>query len=458
MEILLAQVAKGNKIRKLLSIDVSDNQYLKIVMKKTEGKNAHYDLNNDYLKLDNYCYSHLNRFIHSFARCVHNLDLQNGFNNVPFFWQYISDLQIIVLNIEKYPLVIASQFCDLFESSVVFLIKTFGDIDEDTGTEFSLKENVTLLAFKLFQQLKPLPSLVKEYHPIYDNFKSIQSTKSNEDKSLPLKYRLLVVLLPHLIKSFQGNKVFLQTLNTNIPFKLTHLEEYQLDFTTAYSLLIVEYYKAIWLLLNKQDVLGFLSIMETLLSKLQNLALVVKTNDSIWFNFDHVLKIYAVVKITVDEYIISERLPYNIQQLVKLVADGSFIRFDNWLKENEEWLLNDQLYLFLVEKLTLVIFKNLIRINVVISQSNKLYFKDINTTLAFSTGNKIHSYSCTILKNILSVWSQNNGWLDVFETLVSLNLIKGNVVYKLNLVLLINNGADRSSMNVIFPRVIDKMR
>ena len=461
MELVLNQVSKGNKIKKLLSIDVKENQYLKILMKKIDSNSKH-DLNNDTLKLNSYCYTQMNNFVQSFANCVINLDLQNSFNNIPYMWKYINDLLIIILNIEKYPSKIANQLCDLFESSIIYFINLFGLIDEDTNNEFNLKENITLLAFKLFQQLKPLPSLAREYHPIYDavDDSGVNSKNNNNsnDKKLPQKYKLLLSLLPHLIKSFQHNQIFLQTLNTNIPFKLKHLEEYELDNVTKYNLLAIDYYKALWLLLNKQDILGFLNIMEVLLIKLEQLGNIITDNKTIWFNYDSVLNVFAIVKLSIDEYIISDKLPGNIQRLIKLVHDGNFKLFDDWLKENEEWLLENQLYLFLVEKLLLIIFKNIIKINVTISKSNKLQFNQINTALTLSIGKDINTYHCTILKNILLVWTSNNGWLDIFETLISLNHIKGNVINKLELILLINDGSDKHLRQVIFPKVIDKMK
>lgn len=453
------QVSKGNKIKKLLSVNVNENQYLKVLMKKIDS-NGKYDLNNDTMKLNDYCYNNMNNFVHSFANCVINLDLQNSFNNIPFFWKYINDLLVIVLQIERYPPQIAHQLCDLFESSAVYFIDLFGLIDDDTCQEFNLKENITLLVFKLFQQLKPLQPLVREFHPIYDNVDDFSRNQKQgpEGKVLPLKYRLLILLLPHLIKSFQNNKIFLQTLNTNISLKLTHLEEYELDSRTSYSFLVVNYFKALWLFLNKQDILGCLEILESLLSKLAQLGKAIPTNEAIQLNYGLVLRVYAIVKLSIDEYIVSDLLPNNIRQLIKLVHDGRFSHFDRWLAENEEWLLNGQIYLFLVEKLLLIIFKNLIRITVSISKSNKLQFSTINIALKNSIGENLIDYKCAILKNILLTWSQNNGWLDLLETLISLNHIKGNVVDKLELVLLINHGSDATLRQVIFPRVFDKMK
>lgn len=459
MELVLNQVSKGNKIKKLLSVNVNENQYLKVLMKKIDSNGKHH-LNNDTMKLNDYCYKNLNNFVHSFVSCVINLDLQNSFNNIPFFWKYINDLLVIILQIERYPPQIAHQLCDLFESSAIYFIDLFGMMDEDTCHEFNLKENVTLLVFKLFQQLKPLPSLVREYHPIYDNIDDFSNNQKQglDGKKLPMKYRLLILLLPQLIKSFQNNKIFLQTLNTNISLKLTHLEEYELDIRTSYSLLVVDYFKALWLFLNKQDILGCLDILENLLVKLAQLGKAISSSEAIQLNYALVLKVYAIVKLSIDEYIVSDLLPNNIQQLIKLVHDGRFEHFDRWLAENKEWLLKDQLYLYLVEKLLLIIFKNLIRITVSISKSNKLQFKAINIALKNSIGENLLEYQCSILKNILLAWSLNNGWLDILETLISLNHIKGNVVDKLELVLLINNGSDAGLRQVIFPRVLGKMK
>lgn len=458
MEVVLTQISKGVKISKLLSIDVNNNQYIKILMKKIDA-NGPYTLNNEHLKLNSYCYSQMNLLIDAFAECVFNLDLENSFNNVPYFWKYINTLLNIVLNIDKYPLTVSIQLCNLFKITIVYLIDVFEEIDIDTNNEFNLKENITLLGFKLFQQLKPLPSLTKEYHPIYDDFdNSAGNNNVITNKRLPLKYKVLIDILPHLIKSFQNNKIFLQTLNTNIPFKFPHLDEYELANFTRYNLLAIEYYKAIWLLLNKQDVLACLKIMEELLHKLFQLGQHIPKNESIWFNYQLVLKTYALVKLSIDQYITSTILPPNICQLVKLVHDGNFQMFDAWLCENEEWLLKDQLYQFLVEKLVLVIFKNIVRLNVIISKSNKIYFDDINLALKLSVGNDIESYKCNILKNMLITWTSDNGWLDIFETLISLNYIKGNVVSKLQLVLLINNGSDKKQRQIIFPKVVDKMK
>ena len=106
----------------------------------------------------------------------------------------------------------------------------------------------------------------------------------------------------------------------------------------------------------------------------------------------------------------------------------------------------------------LVMFKNVLRYTVIATQTNKLKYEYVDVVLnKLINQPQLKNYSCTSLKTILELFSVKNGWIDMVETLISLNYIKGNIVSKLEVILLINDGSTKQLRQVMFPNVLSKL-
>ena len=303
-----------------------------------------------------------------------------------------------------------------------------------------------------------MSSFKKEQNSIYDDFETKSNRNSPKDKKLPVKHQLLISILPAIIKSFKNNGVYLKTIHTNIPMKLRNLDEYNLNTNTLNSLVVIDYYRALWMFVNNQDVLESLKIQESVLSKYERLNQMNVTNVTFNKNFNMMIDLYTLTKLLLDGYIISEYQSIHIINLVKIVKNANFYEFDKWLESNKKWLLTNNIYYYVIEKMVLVIFKNALRYTVVCAQTNKLKYEHVNVALKkLIRTDELKNYTCQSLKTILELFMVENGWIDMVETLISLNYIKGNVVSKLEIILLINDGSTKELRQVMFPNVLNKL-
>lgn len=458
MEIFISNISKGQNIPKFLSIDVVKNQYINILKKKIDNTKTHKFKNNT-LKLSQPSVENINNVIECYLECIKNLDYANSFNNIPYMWNYFNSLLTIALNIETFEPKIASQFSQLFHDTLIYILDIFDTIDYETNEKFELKENLGLAVLKILQLIKPLSSSKSDNNSIYDDFET-KKKKNAASKSnvLPIKHELLISVLPAIIKSFQNNGIYLKTIHTNIPMKLKNLDEYKLNTKTLNNLLIIDYYKSIWMLVNNQDVLESLKIQERVLSKYEKISQLEIQNASFYENFKTLIDLYTLTKLCLDEYIISEHQSQKIKNLVKIVRTANYYEFDQWLKQNKQWLLFNNLYYYIIENMMLVMFKNVLRYTVIATQTNKLKYEYVDVVLnKLINQPQLKNYSCTSLKTILELFSVKNGWIDMVETLISLNYIKGNIVSKLEVILLINDGSTKQLRQVMFPNVLSKL-
>lgn len=457
MEIFISNISKGQNIPKFMSIDLIKNQYINILKKKINDTKSH-KLKNDALKLTQANTDQINDAIQCYLECIKNLDYKNSFNNIPYMWNYFNSLLTIVLTIETLPPKIALQFSQLFHDTLIYILDIFDTIDLETNSKFELKENLGLAALKILQLIKPLSSFKKEQNSIYDDFETKSNRNSPKDKKLPVKHQLLISILPAIIKSFKNNGVYLKTIHTNIPMKLRNLDEYNLNTNTLNSLVVIDYYRALWMFVNNQDVLESLKIQESVLSKYERLNQMNITNVTFNKNFNMMIDLYTLTKLLLDEYIISEHQSIHILNLVKIVKNANFYEFDKWLESNKKWLLTNNIYYYVIEKMVLVIFKNALRYTVMCAQTNKLKYEHVNVALKkLIRTDELKNYTCQSLKTILELFMVENGWIDMVETLISLNYIKGNVVSKLEIILLINDGSTKELRQVMFPNVLNKL-
>ncbi|SGZ38332.1 uncharacterized protein HGUI_00532 [Hanseniaspora guilliermondii] len=457
MEIFISNISKGQNIPKFMSIDLIKNQYINILKKKINDTKSH-KLKNDALKLTQANTDQINDAIHCYLECIKNLDYKNSFNNIPYMWDYFNSLLSIVLNIETFPPKIASQFSQLFHDTLIYVLNIFDTIDLETNSKFELKENLGLAALKILQLIKPLSSFKQQKNSIYDDFETKGNNKSSKDKKLPFKHQLLISILPAIIKSFKNNGVYLKTIHTNIPMKLRNLDEYNLNSNSLNSLVVIDYYRAIWMLVNNQDVLESLKIQERVLSKYEQLSQLNAVNATFHININMLIDLYTLTKLLLDEYIISEHQSIHIINLVKIVKNANFYEFDKWLELNKKWLLTNNIYYYVMEKMVLVMFKNALRYTVICTQTNKLKYDHVNVVLKkLICVDDLKNYTCQPLKIVLELFMVDNGWIDMVETLISLNYIKGNVVSKLKIILLINDGSTKDLRQVMFPNVLIKL-
>lgn len=462
MEIFISNVSKGKNIPKFLSIDVVKNQYINILKKKIDNTTTH-KFKNETLKLSKPCVENINVAIECYLECIKNLDYGNSFNNIPYMWNYFNSLLTIVLNIEALPLEVATQFSQLFHDTLIYTLDIFDTIDYETNEKFELKENLGLSVLKILQLIKPLASSKNDgQSSIYDDFETKKKAPKlkNKNNTLPIKHELLISILPAIIKSFQNNGIYLKTIHTNIPMKLKNLDEYKLNAKTLNNLLIIDYYKSVWLLVNNQDILESLKIQERVLAKYEQLShLEAATTPAYFENFKTLIDFYTLTKLCLDEYVTSEHQSDNIKELVKIVNSAKYHDFDKWLGKNKQWLLSNNLYYFIIENMMLVMFKNVLRLTVLAAQTNKLKYEYVSVTLSqLINQDDLKSYTCTSLRTILELFLINNGWIDMVETLISLNYIKGNIVSKLGVILLINDGSTKELRQVMFPNVLLKLK
>ena len=303
MEIFISNISKGQNIPKFLSIDVVKNQYINILKKKIDNTKTH-KFKNDTLKLSQPSVENINNVIECYLECIKNLDYANSFNNIPYMWNYFNSLLTIALNIETFEPKLASQFSQLFHDTLIYILDIFDTIDYETNEKFELKENLGLAVLKILQLIKPLSSSKSDNNSIYDDFET-KKKKNAASKSnvLPIKHELLISVLPAIIKSFQNNGIYLKTIHTNIPMKLKNLDEYKLNTKTLNNLLIIDYYKSIWMLVNNQDVLESLKIQERVLSKYEKISQLEIQNASFYENFKTLIDLYTLTKLCLDEYI-----------------------------------------------------------------------------------------------------------------------------------------------------------
>ncbi|KAM3164510.1 PCI domain-containing protein [Lachancea thermotolerans] len=121
---------------------------------------------------------------------------------------------------------------------------------------------------------------------------------------------------------------------------------------------------------------------------------------------------------------LSQNLASSYQQLATAVKTGNFASFHNWLNENEAVLRRQNLLILLLEKVPLLIYRNLVRrvvIDFCFPQTlNKISYEILEHALAMSLGNP------PLSKPIYTAINVPEDIPNVLETLVNLTLLKAN--------------------------------
>lgn len=382
-------------------------------------------------------WSRFNILIVSFLKYCKDVNPWSLWESSDLVFNYYQDLSNCLLN-DSYSL---ENLVGLFKDTSDYVIPLASRLDQHYQT----------MGTKQYQFLTHVSSIISK---LFNSTKARFDEPSKSFGELPGKQKILLYIVNRLnniyFKIDSASSCSNIFKNTKHKSMVERFSEYPAREQVEYRYLLGRYY-----LLNHRISDSF----HQLNSAFQMLAGQTTVSPQLQRNMYRVLKyllptgiLFGKVPATAMVARVSTELAQMYSGLIRVVKEGNIGGFNQWLFTNEQLLRRDKLLLVLLEKLPILIYRNLIRrviATVVIPQgSNKIPYQLIEHAVRFSTGPS-HAGMSPIYNTIHSSGNVEN----ILVTLINLSLFRGNC-FPLNRMCVTMK---TNNVNDIFPRVNEKI-
>ena len=515
MDLFFNQLKKPTSLSKVLSIDLTENaNFIAVLQKGIINNSSLQSLFESQAKtqlekfVDNKLASlgvdngtRFNMLVTSYLQFVALVDPWSTWNNVDLIFDYYTNLTNLVVSLTSPSSVpYETSLCILYQKMTIYVIQLSKKIDSVNATEQTQKylftTQVSVLLSKYFQTIKPL--VIRGSNPQIDSIYGDDEGMSNNrtTPSVSSKFKLLLWVVNRLnnlyfyIKSPKSSYTIFNNMSHKIDSRA--LKNLNQEVKTIFNMIDVLEYRFLlgraYMVQNK-IVDSYYQLNECFNGLLSMILYYQQANNSD-ISRKLVMCLNKTFKLLVPMGIAIGKTPFFIENglngnshsnnnmnnfitssidpkliglyrdLGKCVLSGNMQDFSQWIAQNKTFLISQNLYLVLIEKLPLIIFRNCVKKIFTIycfqHGSYKLAYDVLEVGLQKSLkNNSFGNFGAkTETDQILDTMFSNG--IDVenlLSTLITYNWLKGNI-FPMSKVLLTMKSAN---IKDIFPDINEKI-